>query len=348
MAIRKASDSGLSGKKYNDASAGTSKIVDVPDAPTISGTPVRIDAGATVAFTAPTTGGIPSNYTVESVPGNATATGSSSPINIQGLTAGTSYTFTVKASSATGTGRKSAASNAITAANATWVLGQTYNSSDTYTVPSGVSALSVFAFGGGAPGAAGNTGGAGGSGAAGVINSVNSGTSYGVSVAAASGTSSFGSELNSTASGNAGTKVAGNGGGNAGANGTPGGAGGNVSVSGITLSYGGGGGGGGNGGVANPSNQWNGFGIFVGGNGGGAGGTPYGAAGGGGGGAFHNNAPQNRGGNPGGTGSTGSARGGGGGGGGNGGYNNQGGSGGTGPGGSGGTGQVIVYEYKVV
>ena len=38
MAIRKASDSNLTGKKYNDGSAGGSKIIDVPNPPT-PGTP---------------------------------------------------------------------------------------------------------------------------------------------------------------------------------------------------------------------------------------------------------------------------------------------------------------------
>ena len=35
MAIRKASDSNLTGKKYNDGSAGGSKIADVPSLPTL-------------------------------------------------------------------------------------------------------------------------------------------------------------------------------------------------------------------------------------------------------------------------------------------------------------------------
>ena len=346
MAIRKASDSNLTGKKYTDASAGGSKIVDVPDAPTITDTPTRIHQGATVPFTVANTGGVASNYTVEASPGNATGTGTTSPITITGLTAGTSYTFRIKGTAAAGAGPRSAASNAITAANASWVLASTYNSSTNYTVPTGVSSLTLFTFGGGSPGS-GTSGGAGGAGAGGVLG-VSAGETYGVSVAAAAGTSSFGSALNSAASGNATSKTAGNGGGNGGGNATPGNAGGSVTVSGVTLSYGGGGGGGGNGGYANPMNQWNGFGIYVGGNGGGAGGAPYGATGGSGGSAYHNLNPQTTGGNPGGTGGTGQARGGGGGGGGNGGANAYGGGGGTGSAGPGGTGQVIVYEYKVV
>jgi hypothetical protein len=34
MAVRKASDSNLTGKKYNDGSAGAAKIADVPNVPT--------------------------------------------------------------------------------------------------------------------------------------------------------------------------------------------------------------------------------------------------------------------------------------------------------------------------
>ena len=346
MAIRKASDSNLTGKKYNDASAGATKIADVPDAPAITGSPTRIHQGATIPFTAPITGGTPANYTVVASPGGATADSATSPIQVSGLSAGTQYTFRIKGANAGGTGNLSSASNAITAANASYVLASTYNTTTNYTVPAGVSEVTIFAFGGGS-GGSGSTGGGGGLAAAGIL-AVTEGGTHAVGVAAAGGTSNFGNALTSNATGNATSKNAGNGSGNGGGNSTPGNAGGNINKSGVTLSYGGGGGGGGNGGGADPDNQWNGFGIYVGGNGGGAGGLPYGAAGGGGGSAFHNLSPQNRGGNAGGTGGTGQARGGGGGGGGNGGSNSQGGSGGAGAAGVGGTGQVIVYEYKVV
>lgn len=349
MAIRKASDSNLTGKKYNDASAGATKIEDVPDAPTITGAPTRIHQGATVPFTAPITGGTVSNYTIEASPGNATGTGATSPIQIQGLSAGTEYTFRIRGSSTGGAGLRSSASNAITAANASYVLANTYNSSDTYTVPSGVSEVTVFSFGGGSPGS-GNTGGAGGAGAAGIL-AVSAGQTYSIGVAAASGTSNFGNALSSNAAGNATSRNSGNGGG-AGGNGA-GGAGGNINKSGITLSYSGGGGGAGNGGYADPGNMWNGFSYAVGGNAGGAGGAPYGAAGGSGGAGYNNCCPHSIGGSPGGTGGTGQARGGGGGAGGNGGsvaggYGGFVGNGGKGAAGPGGTGQVLVYEYKVV
>jgi hypothetical protein len=347
MAIRKASDSNLTGKKYNDASAGATKIEDVPDAPTITGSPTRIHTGATVPFTAATTGGTPANYIIEATPGNVTATGATSPIQITGLNAGTSYTFKVRGSSTGGSGIRSNSTNAITAANAAYVLAATYNATTQYTVPSGVSELTVFSFGGGA-GGSGSSGGSGGNAAAGIIP-VTEGSQYTASVAAAGGTSNFGNQLSSNGAGSATSISNGNGSGNGGGNSTPGNAGGNVSKSGVTLNYGGGGGGGGNGGTADPENQWNGFGISAGGNGGGAGGSPYGGNGGGGGTGYNNCCPHSLGGSPGGTGGAGQTRGGGGGGGGNGGRNNYGGPApGTASGGAGGAGQVIVYEYKVV
>jgi hypothetical protein len=102
MAIRKTSDSNLTGKKYNDASAGNAKIADVPEVPTI-GTATNVGTGraynngaATVAVTANAKGGIPISYTVASNPGSFIGTGSS-PVTVTGLQSGVSYTFTAKA-----------------------------------------------------------------------------------------------------------------------------------------------------------------------------------------------------------------------------------------------------------
>ena len=70
-----------------------------------------------VPFTAPTyTGkGTISSYTVTSSGGH-TGSGASSPISVSGLTSGTSYTFTVMATTNTGvTSDSSSASNAVTA-----------------------------------------------------------------------------------------------------------------------------------------------------------------------------------------------------------------------------------------
>jgi hypothetical protein len=60
-------------------------------------------------------GGEPiTTYTVTAFPGGATATGSSSPITVGGLTDGTTYTFTVTATTIAGAGPASTASNGVT------------------------------------------------------------------------------------------------------------------------------------------------------------------------------------------------------------------------------------------
>ena len=85
-----------------------------PGAPTI-GTATGGNAQASVTFTAPasTGGSAITSYTVTSSPGGITASGASSPIVVTGLTNGTSYTFTVHATTFT-TGPASAASNSVT------------------------------------------------------------------------------------------------------------------------------------------------------------------------------------------------------------------------------------------
>jgi hypothetical protein len=110
MAIKKTTSYGILSNR--DASAGNSKIVDIPDAPTIGTATAGIES-ATVTYTASLTGGTGTTFTALSNPGSITATGSS-PITVSGLTASTAYTFTIKAGNTTGDSAYSSASNSIT------------------------------------------------------------------------------------------------------------------------------------------------------------------------------------------------------------------------------------------
>ena len=87
----------------------------VPGAPT---SPVATagNTQASVAFTAPASAGgsAITGYTVTSSPGSFTATGASSPLVVTGLTNGTSYTFTVVATNASGNSVASVVSSAVT------------------------------------------------------------------------------------------------------------------------------------------------------------------------------------------------------------------------------------------
>jgi alpha-tubulin suppressor-like RCC1 family protein len=95
----------------------TLQAITTPGAPTI-GTATAGNAQASVTFTAPVSNGgsAITGYTVTSSPGGLTATGTASPITVSGLTNGTAYTFTVRATNSVGTGPASAASNSVTPA----------------------------------------------------------------------------------------------------------------------------------------------------------------------------------------------------------------------------------------
>lgn len=86
----------------------------VPDAPVI-GVATSAPYQAYVSFAPPANdGGAPIvSYTATSTPDGITATGTASPIVMQGLTNGTSYTFTVTARNAIGTSAPSAPSNSV-------------------------------------------------------------------------------------------------------------------------------------------------------------------------------------------------------------------------------------------
>ena len=93
----------------------------VPGAPTIGTATQTGQTTATVSFTAPASnGGVTiTSYTAVSSPGGITGTlnqAGSGTISVSGLTAGTSYTFTVYATNSIGNGPSSSSSNQITTA----------------------------------------------------------------------------------------------------------------------------------------------------------------------------------------------------------------------------------------
>jgi len=92
------------------------KAVTAPGAPTAVTATATGQTTATVSFTAPANNGgsAITTYTVTSSPGGITASGSTSPISVTGLSASTTYTFTVTANNGTLTSVPSAASSAIT------------------------------------------------------------------------------------------------------------------------------------------------------------------------------------------------------------------------------------------
>lgn len=109
---------GCGGGGGEDSSNGNNPItpvIAVPDAPII-GTATAGNNQATVTFFAPASNGgsAITGYTLTSLPGNFTATGPASPLTVSGLANGMSYTFTVTAINAIGTGLASSVSNIAT------------------------------------------------------------------------------------------------------------------------------------------------------------------------------------------------------------------------------------------
>ncbi len=106
---------------YNGAALSSSEIYDSSDTAPGAPTGVSAKAGnaqATVSFTPPASNGNSAitGYTVTSKPGGITAEGLGSPIIVSGLTNGASYSFTVTAANAIGTGPASMPSNKVTPA----------------------------------------------------------------------------------------------------------------------------------------------------------------------------------------------------------------------------------------
>ena len=111
----------------------------VPDAPTgVSGTQGG-NGQSNISFTAPSYTGTTSitSYRVTSSPDGITASGSSSPITITGLTNGTTYTFTVAAQNSVGFSDESASSSGVTPVQPQQVA---YTNPGTYSfvVPAGL------------------------------------------------------------------------------------------------------------------------------------------------------------------------------------------------------------------
>jgi hypothetical protein len=100
---------------WSFTSSGTWTPSGAPGTPTI-GTATGGNGSASVAFTPGPVGGGSVTYVATSNPGNFTGSGASSPVTVNGLTNGTSYTFTVYATNSYGTSANSAASNAVTPA----------------------------------------------------------------------------------------------------------------------------------------------------------------------------------------------------------------------------------------
>ena len=111
MAITRIKNSTIGNKtpKYNDVLAG------LPFRPIIG---TASDGGngisASVAFTGNNVANGTITYTALSSPGSFTGTGTTSPVTVSGLTAGTAYTFQVKAGNSLGDSAYSAASNSVT------------------------------------------------------------------------------------------------------------------------------------------------------------------------------------------------------------------------------------------
>ena len=147
-----------SGVTANSNTTATVAAV-VPGAPTIGTATQTGSSTATVVYTAPASdgGATITTYTATSSPGGVTGTlnqAGSGTITVSGLTALTSYTFTVTATNSAGTSAASASSNSITTTAVTgqaeYTWGATSSTTYTWIAPTGVTSVSVLviAYGG--------------------------------------------------------------------------------------------------------------------------------------------------------------------------------------------------------
>ena len=135
----------------SNASSTSSAVTTVPSPPIIGTASVSSTTAVSVAFTPPSGGnGTITGYTVISSPGGLTATGTTSPITVSGLTANTIYTFTVTATNSGGTSVASSASTSVTTISGSPTIGTGTVLSSTavnvaFTAPSGTGNITGYA-----------------------------------------------------------------------------------------------------------------------------------------------------------------------------------------------------------
>jgi hypothetical protein len=131
-----------------------------PNSVSVSFSPTSSDGGSPIT-----------SYTVVSNPGNISASGTTSPIAVSGLTSGTTYTFTVYSTNRIGNSVSSSPSNPVLPFGPGQVQ---YTTAGTYswTAPSGVTSVCILCVGGGGGGGKRMIGIGGGGGALVYVNNV--------------------------------------------------------------------------------------------------------------------------------------------------------------------------------
>lgn len=262
-----------------------SNLIDIPGPPTgVSASIGTTSSSLTVSFIDTDDGNYSATmFNVLSSPSAITAASAASPILVTGLTDGTSYTFTVTATTPVGTSGSSQPSNSFTAQTPPGQQAFTTPGTFSWVAPGGVTSVAIVAVGGGGNAATSGPGPRGGGGGALAYKNaitVSPGTSYTVVVGGVGGNSSFTATYGTTTAGGGGLPTGGTRSGTFDGGGS-GGAGGGV-ISNQAAGGGGAGGYSGNGGGGSANNDGGASGAG-GGGGGGSGGAPGGTAGGGGG-----------------------------------------------------------------